>query len=111
MSRPKDFILVIKGKDWRVKMLSSSTFAKLHSLSTEGVTLPTKREMHFDKNQFSHNVFFHECLHCLVTESNTGSSDLTAGQMEELCAEILYEHYFDMGTWFDKVASYYRMKK
>jgi hypothetical protein len=106
--KKKDYILSIKGKDWHIKMLSASTFRKHHSSSSEGATLPSDREMHFDKTCFSHAVFFHECLHALVMESNTGSSDLTADQMEELCCEILYEYHAEMYVWFDKVSSYYR---
>lgn len=108
MSRKKDYILQIKGKDWRIKMMTPATFKRLHSGSTEGVTFPHEREMNFDKSCFSHSVFFHECLHALVRESDTGSASLTKDQMEELCAEIIYEYHAEMYLWFDKVSAYYR---
>lgn len=108
MTKKKDYTFQIKGKDWTVKMLSSTTFKRLHTGSVEGVTLPSERELHFDKNYFSHAVFFHECLHALVAESNTGSSSLTSDQTEELCCELLYDYHAEMYLWFDKVSAYYR---
>ena len=94
--KQKIVTLTIKDKTWVFKLLNSSSYLKKHGDDSDAITMPTEKEVHFDKASLTIGVILHELMHVYVDESNTESARLTPDQVEELACTIVQEHYIDI---------------
>lgn len=108
--------LNIKGKNWSFILLHDRSFDKLHNSNPDegdasAITLSSTHEVHFRKSDLEPSVVAHELLHVLVNASLVGSADLSPAQVEELCAEIVGEHYAEIASWTNQILSRFMRKE
>lgn len=108
MSRKKHFTATIKGHEWKFFIQTKAAYARKHGTDSEGVTYPREREVYFNAPFFAPAIVRHELVHCYVGSSSTSSSNLTADQVEELCASIYEEHGPEMDLLADKIFNFLR---
>lgn len=106
MSKKKYLKITIKGVEWTVFSQSTKSYKRLHGIDSIAITYPKDREIYFDADRLIPDTVFHELLHGFVDSSNITSSNLTPSQMEELCCEIIGEHYYDMGLLANKIMGF-----
>lgn len=105
-SRKKKYIkILVKGLEWTVYAQSNSSYIRNHGKDSGAITYIPNREMYFNIDHYNPNYAFHELLHAFVASSGTTSSGLDADQMEELCAEIISEHYYELGDLQNKITT------
>jgi hypothetical protein len=68
------------------------------------MTILMTREVHFRKSDWDLLTIRHELLHVLYAMSLSGSTDLDAVQVQELCAEIVGHHTPEIVVWTDQIA-------
>lgn len=96
-----NLVVIIRGNKWIVRELTSKQFAKLHGYEEEEVDAlvdfsTKKREIHFVKGKIDVKIIKHELFHAFMRESLTSSADLSPDQVEEVGADIIAEHLFDI---------------
>lgn len=85
----KVFFLKIKGKQWKMKLVSDRDYVKQHGDDSAGITFPGKKEVHFNEKVFTLGTILHELAHCYFDSCNNSTSDLTPDQVEEVFCEII----------------------
>ena len=108
--------LNIKGKNWLFILLPDRSFDKQHNSDPEeepasAITIPSIQEVHFRKTDLNPNVVAHELLHVLVQASLVGSASLSPQQVEELCCEIVGEHYAEIALWVTQILTRFMHKE
>lgn len=98
------------GLNWTVYLQSSDAYKKKHGSDSDAITYPADLEVFFNKSSFTPDVVRHEVLHMFVASSNSGSSGLSADQMEELCAELYGQHGPKMDLVTDQIISFFSRK-
>lgn len=101
-------VIPIKGRDWKFILLADKRFNKLHNSMGESdavaMTMTTTYEVHFRKSDWDLITIRHELLHVLFTAGLSSSAELTAEQVQEICAEIVAHHTPDIVLWTDRIA-------
>ncbi len=98
--------LDIKGRPWTFVQMADKRFDRLHNPNEEGnvaMTCPTIYEVHYRKSDWDVSTIRHELLHVLYNMSLVGSAELTAGQVQETCAEIVGQHAIEIVLWADRI--------
>jgi len=88
--RPIKF--AVCGKEWTAHCLAPSTFSRRHGKKTVAITLCDDKAIYFRIGETSKETVIHEIFHAFLSEHGASSMDLTAVQMEELCAEMFSKH-------------------
>lgn len=103
-SRNKKCIkIMVKGLEWTVYVQSKAAYVRNHGNDSSGITYISSREIFFNEANYMPYYAFHEILHAFVGSSGTTASSLNADQIEELCAEIISEHYYEIGELQHKI--------
>ena len=98
--------LEIKGRPWTFILMPDKRFNNLHNTEDEGnsaMTVPSTYQVHFRKSDWDVGTIRHELLHVLYNMSLVGSAELTAGQVQETCAEIVGQHAIEIVLWADRI--------
>jgi hypothetical protein len=97
----------IMGKEWIIHGQSHASYARKHGSDSAGITYPDDYELYFDLSRIRPYFVRHEVLHAFVSSSPHHAANLTAGQMEELIAQLYGEHGPEMHILVDKILNYY----
>lgn len=106
MTKNKSLTINIKGINWKIFVQTPSAYKKKHGSDSDAITYTSDREVFFQKGHVKFGTCLHEVWHCYITSSSINSASLTKDQFEELCAEILEEHYFEIGENAKKVMDF-----
>lgn len=106
MSKKKALKITIKGVEWTIFAQSNTQYIRAHGKDSGAITYLRDREIYFNTGHFTPGYVRHELLHAYVSSSGTTSSNLTADQVEELCAEIVEEHFYEIGGLTDKIVNF-----
>lgn len=106
MSKKKSLKISIKGLEWTIYSQSNMSYVRKHGNDSGAITYLQDREVFFNSGHFNPGYVRHELLHCYIASSGTNSSNLTKDQLEELCCEIVEEHYFEIGALADKIVNF-----
>ena len=102
-----DITIPIKGRDWKFVLMPDKRFDKLHNHNEDdtnvAMTCPTIYEVHFRKSDWDVATIRHEMLHVLYNMSLVGSTNMTPGDVQELCAEIVGQHAIEIVLWSDRI--------
>jgi hypothetical protein len=99
-------VINIKGRDWTFGLLPDKRFDKLYNpdgIANVAMTVYTTYTVHFRKSDWDAVAIKHELLHVLFNMSLTGSADLTPGDVEEICAEIVGHHTEEIILWTSRI--------
>lgn len=107
MAKLAKFTYSIKGIEWAFFVQPQRTYEKNHGKDSDAVTYPHDKEVYFNKARFLPGAVRHELMHVYVASSGTNSADLTADQVEELCAEIYEQHGPEMDMLADKLIDFF----
>lgn len=107
MSNKRVLKYSVKGIEWEFRCLTSSAYTRAHGKDSDAVTYPHDSEVYFNRSRFLPAVVRHELVHVFVSSSGTNSANLTAEQMEELCAEIYESHGPEMNMMVDKILDFF----
>jgi hypothetical protein len=99
--------LSIKGLEWGFHLQNDRAYKKTHGDDSAGIIYPDDKEVYFNKSHLSLNYVIHELLHVYYASCLTNSSNLEPDQVEDNCAEILGEHYFEIGMNAQKIIDYF----
>lgn len=105
-SKKKSLKISIKGIDWTIFGQSNASYVREHGNDSAAITYPAHREIYFNFSYVTPGYVKHELMHAYVSSSGTNSSKLAADQVEELCAEIIEEHYYEIGDISNKILSF-----
>jgi hypothetical protein len=97
----------IKGRDWKVSLLTDRAFDKLHNPDGESnaaMTMAAQYEVHFSKNHWDIVNIRHELMHCFYAMAEVNSTDLTPLQVEETMCSIVGQNYAEIGLIADRIA-------
>lgn len=106
MSKKKSLVIQIKGLEWQVFSQTNTSYIRQHGKDSGAITYLKEKQIYFNKDHFNPGYIRHELLHAFVSSSGINSSSLDADQIEELCAEIVEEHYFEIGSLTDKITNF-----
>lgn len=105
MASKDDLVIKIKGSDWRIRRLTAAKFIKENG-ECGAITKPQFKLIEFRKDELYSSHCRHEIFHAYIAECNTESTELSAGQMEELAASIVGEFSIEIVAQADKVLTY-----
>jgi hypothetical protein len=105
-TKKKSLKVRIKGLEWTIFGQSNASYVREHGKDSGAITYPQDREIYFNTNHFTPGYVRHELLHAFVSSCGTNSSSLTADQVEELCAEIVEEHYYEIGDIANTIVNF-----
>lgn len=100
-------VQTIKGREWSFYLLTDKVFEKLHNTEGEennAMTLPPKYEVHFSKSSWSIVDIRHELGHVFFAMTDTNSSNLDVGQVEETMCSIIGSSLPEIALVADRVA-------
>jgi hypothetical protein len=106
MSRAKVLEITIKDVRWKIFSQSPSYYKKIHKMDANsyGITYPDDKEVFFPRRPVKISIVRHEVLHMLVTSSSTDRMvETTADDREEHIAQLLEDHYEDIGRWANEI--------
>lgn len=92
------FKVKIMGAAWTVRLLSEVEFLELNNAceNTAAITLPAKKEIHFQYSDLRLSTVRHEVRHAFTSELCIESADLSADQMEEVQCTLDENRFEDM---------------
>lgn len=105
MAKKRSITLDIKGVSYEFILQSPQTYKRNHGSDSAAITYVKDKKVFFRTDEFTNGTIRHEISHVLFAESHTGSSDLSADQVEEVFCEIIAEMYFQIGQICDKIMS------
>jgi hypothetical protein len=82
----------IKGKRWRVTLLTDRSFFKHDQTALALCELPPDRRILLKKSQINLQNIMHEVFHAFKSECCLNSAELDSSQVEELMCDIFAEH-------------------
>lgn len=107
MKRKPPLREIIKGIQWVFYAQSNAAYIRNHGSDSGAITYPNDREIYFNISSLAPEYVRHEVFHAYIASSSTGSANLDAFQMEELCAELYGDHGPEMDVLVDKILNYY----
>ena len=107
MKKIKTYTVKIKGVDWKISAQATSTYHRQHGRDSHAITYTKDHHIYFKLSELSPEYIRHELMHAYVMCCSINSSDLTADQMEEVCAEIYGEHGAEMGLIVDQILNFF----
>jgi hypothetical protein len=106
MTKNKHLTLKVKGIEWKVFIQTPAAYKRKHGNDSDAITYPDDKELHFKKDHVRFGTCLHEVWHLFIACSGINSASLTVDQFEEVSAEILEEHYFDIGDTAKKIMDF-----
>ena len=106
MAVKREMTLDIKGNSWKFEVISDRTFIKRHGKEhhdSGAVTSTPDNVVSFRKSSLSFHSIVHELIHVFVFESHTESMEQSLDDREELCASIISNNYFLIGSLAEKI--------
>ena len=104
--KKKHLTINVKGLDWSIYVQTKSAYTRNHGSDSSAITYPSSREVYFNKYDISIGLIRHELLHVFVSSNNVTSSRLSPAQIEELCCEIVQDHFRDIDMLSEKVLNF-----
>ena len=106
MAVKREMTLDIKGTSWKFEVISDRVFNKKHGKEhhdSRAVTSTPDNVVSFrSSSMYFHNII-HELIHIFVLESHTESMEQSLDDREELCASIISNNYFLIGSLAEKI--------
>lgn len=106
MSKKNSFKLKIKGIEWVVYLQTDAAYVRSHGKDSSAIMSPEDHEIFFKKSGIRPEFVRHELFHAYLASCSTNSSNLTALQIEELCAEVYGEHALEMALQCDQILAF-----
>lgn len=81
-------VFPLLGEKWTAFYHEEESYIKKEGEDTAAVTILSKKEIHFNKEDFSEETVRHECFHLFAAFQTITSANLTSYQTEEVFAEM-----------------------
>jgi len=100
-------IVLIKGIEYKVKLLSKTQYIKLMKDTSLAHLNREDRTLMFRKDHIKKNIVIHEVVHAFINPLHLGScNELTLEDFEEIICEMLEDHLLDINKVSNTILSF-----